>query len=191
MAECSAIPILDNRQLLVKICHPWTWRIANVFMAVFFSLAAYVQINDPDPVIWVLMYAVPSLLCFTLAIDSSLQDRLLWKITAVTHVGICILGMFYSITILIRAEMSSKNPLNYEEGREIAGLLIIVAWLGLCLLTGLKRSSETTAYFWSATVAVSLIPFIVWGYYLTTWDVASLQSHCKDIISRHLYKAEI
>ena len=45
MAECSAIPILDNRQLLVKICHPWTWRIANVFMAVFFSLAAYVQVS--------------------------------------------------------------------------------------------------------------------------------------------------
>ena len=53
------------------------------------------------------------------------------------------------------------------------------------------RSSETTAHFWTITVAVSLIPFIVWGYYLTTWDVASLQSHCKDIISRHLYKAEI
>ena len=53
------------------------------------------------------------------------------------------------------------------------------------------RSSETTAYFWTAIVAVSLIPFIVWGYYLTTWDVGSLQSHCKDIISRHLYKAEI
>lgn len=45
MAECSAIPILDNRQLLVKTCHPWTWRIANVFMAVFFSLAAYVQVS--------------------------------------------------------------------------------------------------------------------------------------------------
>jgi len=41
----------------------------------------------------------------------------LWKLTAVTHVGVCILGMFYSINILIRAEMSSKNPLNYEEGR--------------------------------------------------------------------------
>lgn len=137
-------------------------------------------------------YAIPSLLCITLAIDSSLQDHLLWKLTALTHVGVCILGVFYLITVLIRAaEISSKNPLNYEEGREIAGLLIIVAWLGLCLLTRLKRSSETTGHFWTITVAVSLIPFIVWGYYLNTWDVASLQSHCKDIISRHLYKAEI
>lgn len=45
MAECSTIPVQDNHQLLVKICHPWTWRIANVFMAVFFSLAAYVQVS--------------------------------------------------------------------------------------------------------------------------------------------------
>lgn len=59
------------------------------------------------------------------------------------------------------------------------------------IFLSLFRSSETTAYFWTTTVAVSLIPFIVWGYYLTTWDVASLQSHCKDIISRHLYKAEM
>lgn len=45
MAESSTIPIQDNQQLLVKICHPLTWRIANVFMAVFFSLAAYVQVS--------------------------------------------------------------------------------------------------------------------------------------------------
>lgn len=45
MVECSTIPVQDNHQLLVKICHPWTWRIANVFMAVFFSLAAYVQVS--------------------------------------------------------------------------------------------------------------------------------------------------
>ena len=46
MAESSTIPVRDSQQLLVKICHPWTWRIANVFMAVFFSLAAYVQVSE-------------------------------------------------------------------------------------------------------------------------------------------------
>ena len=46
MAECSTIPVQDNQQLLVKICHPWTWRIANVSMAVFFALAAYVQVSE-------------------------------------------------------------------------------------------------------------------------------------------------
>ena len=45
MAEWSAIPIQDNQQLLAKICNPWTWRIANGFMAVFFGLAAYVQVS--------------------------------------------------------------------------------------------------------------------------------------------------
>ena len=46
MAEWTAIPIQENQQLLLaKICHPWTWRIANMLMAVFFSLAAYVQVS--------------------------------------------------------------------------------------------------------------------------------------------------
>ncbi|KAL9956422.1 hypothetical protein ACROYT_G037896 [Oculina patagonica] len=160
-------------------------------MAVFFSLAAYVQINDPDPVIWMLVYTMPCLLCVALAINSSLQDHFLWKLTAVTHVGVCILGVFYSLSILITTEIGSKNPLDYEEGREIVGLLIIIAWLGLCWLIRHKSSCETTVYHWTVILAVSVIPFVLWGYYLTTWDISSLQSHCKDIISRHLYKAEI
>lgn len=48
--------------------------------------------------------------------------------------------------------------------------------------------SEANVFFWSATIAVSLTPFVLLGYYVNTWDVSAIQSHCKDIISRHLYK---
>lgn len=46
-----------------------------------------------------------------------IEDHFLWKLTAVIHVGFCILGVFYSLSLLIRTEIGSKNPLNYEEGR--------------------------------------------------------------------------
>ena len=46
MAEWSTVPIEDKQQLLIgKVCNPWTWRVANGFMAVFFALAAYVQVS--------------------------------------------------------------------------------------------------------------------------------------------------
>lgn len=146
------------------------------------------QLNDPDPVIWMLIYAIPCFLCIALVIDSSLQDHYVWRYTAVIHVGVSILGIFYSLSILFTTEISSKNPLEYEEGREIGGLLIITAWLGLCWLRRLGSFSEANVFFWSATVAVSLTPFVLLGYYVNTWDVSAIQGHCKDIISRHLYK---
>lgn len=46
MAERSVIPIEETHHSLVaKICNPWTWRLANVVMALFFALAAYVQVS--------------------------------------------------------------------------------------------------------------------------------------------------
>ena len=46
MGERSVIPIEENQHSVVaKICNPWTWRLANVVMALFFALAAYVQVS--------------------------------------------------------------------------------------------------------------------------------------------------
>ncbi|XP_073245025.1 transmembrane protein 220-like isoform X1 [Porites lutea] len=189
MAERSVIPIEENQHSVVaKICNPRTWRLANVVMALFFALAAYVQTNDPDPVIWVLMYAIPCLLCMALVADSSLQDHFLWKLTAAIHLGVCIVGVIYSLTVLLSSETGSKNLLKSEEGREIAGLLIVVFWLILCQVTKLKSFKENTAYLWTATVAISVVPFVLWSYYTYTLDVSSLQSHCKDIMSRYLFR---
>ncbi|XP_073245026.1 transmembrane protein 220-like isoform X2 [Porites lutea] len=179
MAERSVIPIEENQHSVVaKICNPRTWRLANVVMALFFALAAYVQ----------LMYAIPCLLCMALVADSSLQDHFLWKLTAAIHLGVCIVGVIYSLTVLLSSETGSKNLLKSEEGREIAGLLIVVFWLILCQVTKLKSFKENTAYLWTATVAISVVPFVLWSYYTYTLDVSSLQSHCKDIMSRYLFR---
>ena len=50
---------------------------------------------------------------------------------------------------------------------------------------------ETGVYLWTAAFAFSVVPFVLWAFYLATWDMSSVKSHCKGIISRHLYKQDI
>ncbi|XP_061701881.1 transmembrane protein 220 isoform X2 [Syngnathoides biaculeatus] len=39
------------------------WRACNGMMSLFFGLATYVQINDPDGALWMFGYGVPAVLC--------------------------------------------------------------------------------------------------------------------------------
>ena len=45
------------------------------------------------------------------------EDHYVWRYTAVIHVVVCNLGIFYSLSVLFGNEISVKNPLEYEEGR--------------------------------------------------------------------------
>uniref|UniRef100_A0A672LB33 Transmembrane protein 220 n=1 Tax=Sinocyclocheilus grahami TaxID=75366 RepID=A0A672LB33_SINGR len=60
--------------------------ICNLCMSVFFSLATYVQINDPDAVLWMAGYAVPAGLCFLLCCQPQITESLLWRRMADLHV---------------------------------------------------------------------------------------------------------
>ncbi|XP_024257878.1 transmembrane protein 220-like isoform X2 [Oncorhynchus tshawytscha] len=52
------------------------WRVCNVFMSLFFALASYVQINDPDAVLWMVAYAIPANLCLLIAIKPHVTERI-------------------------------------------------------------------------------------------------------------------
>ena len=45
------------------------------------------------------------------------EGHYVWRYTAVIHVAVCNLGIFYSLSVLFGTEISFKNPLEYEEGR--------------------------------------------------------------------------
>ena len=53
--------------------------------------------------------------CFFLSLY--FEDHYVWRYTAVIHVVVCNLGIFYSLSVLFGTEISFKNPLEYEEGR--------------------------------------------------------------------------
>lgn len=46
--QSSSVTIEDKQETLIgKVCNPWTWRLANGFMALFFAFATYVQVSVP------------------------------------------------------------------------------------------------------------------------------------------------
>jgi hypothetical protein len=105
------------------------FRLVSVPMALFFGWAAAMQLNDPDPTRWFLMYASVAGLAILsatgrwaprLALVLALV-ALAWASAIVpelwSHWGVRDLG----------AEMSASRP-EVEFGREFVGLLILAAY---------------------------------------------------------------
>ncbi|XP_031571868.1 transmembrane protein 220-like [Actinia tenebrosa] len=182
MSEWKAITMPDESGTIVKSC-PWPWRIANAVMAVFMAIAAYVQINDPDPAIWITVYSIPCLLCLSIVIYFPIQDYFLWKAITMSHLAACVIGVLYLSTIVSKQIWEgSTNPLSHEEGRELCGLLLVIMWLTVCKLANMKRLANMSIYIWALLIALSLLPFLLWGVHLKTWDTQSLPEHCKNLI---------
>jgi hypothetical protein len=109
-------------------------RIVNFLLAVMFLVFAFLQINDPDPIIWILIYGVMAVYCI-MAIFSFYPQKLL-----IATIAIYVLyGLFYVKGVIAWAQ--SENPsllfsdvakMEYwyiEEAREFLGLLICMAVL--------------------------------------------------------------
>ncbi|MED6241213.1 hypothetical protein ATANTOWER_003501 [Ataeniobius toweri] len=70
------------------------WRISNVVMSVFFVLASYVQINDPDAGLWMVGYGVPAVLCAFLGFRPHVTETLPWRRVADLHLMISSAAIF-------------------------------------------------------------------------------------------------
>ncbi|MEQ2278530.1 hypothetical protein XENORESO_021001 [Xenotaenia resolanae] len=70
------------------------WRISNVVMSVFFVLASYVQINDPDASLWMVGYGVPAVLCAFLGFRPHVTETLPWRRVADLHLMISSAAIF-------------------------------------------------------------------------------------------------
>ncbi|XP_062509870.1 transmembrane protein 220-like [Corticium candelabrum] len=155
------------------------WRVINSVAALYFAIAAYVQMNDPDPILWIPLYAVPSLLCFSVVVTPTCTASFMWSSLSLGHVIVCSTGALYigSIGFL----KGTLNPLKAEEGREFTGLLIVVLWLSLCTA---KSKANLPAFTVSAVnffVAVlAILPVCTWLYWhfreQYNWE---LPEHCK------------
>jgi hypothetical protein len=109
-------------------------RIVNFILAVMFLTFAFVQINDPDPVIWILIYGAMAVLS-VMAIFEFYPTKFL--------IGLLVLYFLYSLVYIpgvlewIRQENKAllfddlaKMQYPYiEEAREFLGLFICIAVL--------------------------------------------------------------
>jgi len=109
------------------------FRVISVLMAVFFAWAAAMQLNDPDPERWFLMYASVALLAgLSAAGRPMLRPALVLALVALGWAAAILPELWQHWTVRdLGAHMSAARP-EVEYGREFVGLLILAAY---CLAT--------------------------------------------------------
>jgi hypothetical protein len=120
------------------------FRVANWVMTAAFLFSVAVQYNDPDPIRWMLIYGLAALACIL-----KLRRQLSWYLPAA--VGAAAFGWAASLAPGVVGKTTfgemfqSFEMINsvVEEAREMGGLLIVAAWMGVLVATsqGERRKS--------------------------------------------------
>jgi hypothetical protein len=101
-------------------------RIFSYIIGFVFLLFSIVQLNDPDPLIWVIVYLIPASVAFL--ISHRTFSKTLLFVLAIAYLIIALVLLPPSFQEWIHAEEKAKSlgmtlP-GIEKGREAAGLII-------------------------------------------------------------------
>lgn len=106
------------------------WRLLNGGMAALFAVSAILQLNDPDPAGWFLLYAAAATSCLMVALRSRG-----WVLAAPTAAAAGIWAIALRVAMneiaplaTLFEELEMKTAL-IEETRELLGLGIIALWM--------------------------------------------------------------
>ncbi|CAN9505980.1 unnamed protein product [Ophioblennius macclurei] len=168
----------EEREKEKSSCLFSIWRICNFFMTLFFALASYVQINDPDAGFWMAAYAVPAALCVVTAWRPSVTETLLWRRVADLHM--MLVSAVASILGWTLYREHVTHIFQQEEGREFSGLLVVLLWLLLSRRSGRAPVGVLRV---CAAVAIATFPFASWIYYHGRKELRSRwPAHCNTAI---------
>ena len=109
-------------------------KIVNLLLAVLFLVFAFVQINDPDPAVWILIYGVTAVMCVLAAFGYYYPKVLV--VILVVYIAYSV-TYFPSILRWLKADnrsmlfddIAKMQNLYIEESREFLGLMICVTVL--------------------------------------------------------------
>lgn len=165
------------------------WRVINFTMAVFCFLAVLVNVNDDDWYLWIPIYIIPAILCTLIAWNPHLTGNKIWNSLCDMHIVLCIAYAVYQVTLLVAVLGGQmKNPLQYEEGREMGGLFIILAWIGLSRFSSIGRPDVLVTntrlmngLLW-ITVFLAIVPLSLWSLcYISDWH--NQIGHCNGMFA--------
>ena len=119
-------------------------KVINICFSILFLLFAYLNLNDPDPILWVSLYAFigfSHLLCFIKTFFPSPYNNkaALLKFYSLMTLGLLLYACFYIPDLIIWLSASDRMDLvgkmnaekSYVEGtRELGGLLIASISMG-------------------------------------------------------------
>ena len=119
-------------------------RIFNFLLAGMFLVFAFLQINDPDPVIWILIYGVMAVVCIMAMFE--FYPRMVLLILAILYL---VYSIYYFPGVKIWLTQDDKGRLFdniakmehpfIEESREFLGLMINVSVLIFYLIRSRKK----------------------------------------------------
>ncbi|XP_041363078.1 transmembrane protein 220-like isoform X2 [Gigantopelta aegis] len=147
--------------------------------------AALFNVNDEDWYLWVPIYGIPGFLATVLVFKpQAVSESGLWKKLSVMTLAFCLSYLLYQVVLLfqvIRGQI--QNPLQHEEGREMAGLLIIITWLILFRFTNIGRQdvSPTNKNLMNVLLllagTLACVPIITWSLcFVADWHTKL--GHC-------------
>ena len=120
------------------------WTVANGIMLLMFLFSAAVQVNDPDPLVWMAMYGVAALVC-------GLEMRR--RAPAVAVAALAAIALVWAGSLYFRANevpISSlfaeweMRDVRVEEAREMYGLTIVGIWMMVIVTVRWVRAKSTT-----------------------------------------------
>ncbi|KAK3879559.1 hypothetical protein Pcinc_015894 [Petrolisthes cinctipes] len=124
-------------------------RVVNLLVALLLAFIASNQTDRPDAFIWVLLFTVPAVLTFILAVRPRTIDRVELRAVSSLCVGCCLALLIFLGVSLLRAKskestlvmlndqqhFSSSNPLNYKQTWEMVAVVMVIAWLKFLAMT--------------------------------------------------------
>lgn len=118
------------------------FRLTNIAMAVLFAFGVIVQLNDPDPTPWMVVYALACALTVLRAVRVT--------VPVVAPVAVGVLALVWGMAVAAaRPEFEVYRQMfgawemesaAVEEAREATGLVLIAFWMAVLSWTG-RRSN--------------------------------------------------
>ena len=119
------------------------FRVLNFVMLLAFLLSAAVQYNDPDALVWIVLYGAAAVACFFFA-----RGRLHWAVPAVVGLVAFVWAATLVPHVLGRVgfgemfeSMQMKDP-RVELGRELGGLSVVAVWMAVLAWKGRMSNVE-------------------------------------------------
>jgi len=122
-------------------------KVVNFILAFLFLVFAFVQVNDPDPVLWILIYGNLALLCvlamFKMRYVSWIVATIVLYSIYATRLATSAWEWFQSPDRSLLFDDIAKMQYPYiEETREFLGLIICMVAAVIHLLTNRKTTSS-------------------------------------------------
>jgi predicted membrane metal-binding protein len=120
-------------------------KVFNLLLAVLFIIFAFLQINDPDPVVWILIYGTMAVACVLAAFGyyyTKALAAILIVFVAYSFVFLSgVIEWFHSDDKSMLLDDIAKMQYPYiEESREFLGLTICILVVIMHLLSARRRS---------------------------------------------------